>query len=74
MEREVEYDHTSLLNNQVRLNFVEEEAERTEEHKAVDSLVLDKPVEGNLAADIPAVGKHLFHKTQAADNLLDQIK
>lgn len=64
------------------MNFavVEAEAEHTEEHIAVDSLAVDSlavdspAVEGSLAADTPAEGKRLFHKTLAADNLIHKIK
>jgi hypothetical protein len=58
------------------MNFVDEAvAERTEEHKAVDSPVVDilvvdsLVVVGNLVVDIPAAGKHLFRKTPVPDNL-----
>jgi hypothetical protein len=58
------------------MNFVDEAvAERTEEHKAVDSPVVDilvvdnLVVEGNLVVDTPAAGKHLFRMTPVPDNL-----
>lgn len=78
MQLEIERGFTILPCNQLRMNFavVEAEAERTEEHIAVDSLaadslVVDSPVVEDIpAADTRAEGKRLCRKTLAADNLI----